>query len=155
MAPGTGPGSVGICGAGLATTGAVGAAGVGKDGARPGADVAGGSVAGRAATGTAGLGPADALGAGKPIMVWRGCCDAGGGGSPGVGCGVAPVRAAGIATEGRGLGIIGGRGGAWTGAAGVGAVGIGRAPEGLVGGRVAQPAELGAGTGPRSMVISP
>ena len=142
---------------------------MGKDGARPGADVAGGSVAGRAATGTestttggaigaenpAGLGPADALGAGKPIMVWRGCCDAGGGGSPGVGCGVAPVRAAGIATEGRGLGIIGGRGGAWTGAAGVGAVGIGRAPEGLVGGRVAQPAELGAGTGPRSMVISP
>ena len=128
--------------------------------------VAGESVAGREGLGTPGaaiggagvgatLGGTGCLADGNPMTVCRGCAAEGAGG---VGAGVAPVRAAGIAVDGRGVVIIGGRATAAEGGAGVGA-GSGRATEGLLGGLLAQAEAAATGAwsaaGPRSMVISP
>jgi hypothetical protein len=136
---------------GRAGTAAAGAGGVGRweMGGDTGA-AGGGRVAGLPTTG--------GLTEGNPIMVrLSGGRPAPGAGIEAAGCGVVPVRAMGIAADGRAPGIRDGRdaGGAAGGATGPG-VAIGREPDGRVAGLAAHAACAGAvAGGPRSIVISP
>ena len=154
---------------GLLTTGTAGADGVGSADGREGRATAGAAGVGRAwGEGTMGAGAGTAAGLlatggftdGKPIMVrlsgGRGPPPGAGAGADG--CGVVPVRTAGMAADGRAPGMSDGRGeGAGSGAAAAAGLGVatGRATEGLVGGLDVQLVGTGAGADPRSMVISP
>jgi hypothetical protein len=132
-------------------TAAAGAGGVANGTAR--ADVGATGVGG-----AAGLFMTGGLTEGKPIMVrLRGGREAPGAGVEAVGCGVIPVRAMGMAADGRAPGINDGRGDG--GAAGAGAAptaGTWRTPDGRVGGFAhADDVEAGAAGALRSIVISP
>ena len=166
----TGAGSTGLAlegggKEGLATTGIAGAGGVaitiGREeiAAVGTGGVARGEFGVAAATGAAGLTTTGAFTDGNPIIVRLSVGRAAPGtGVEEVGCGVMPVRATGIAADGRAPGIRDGRGAGGADDEGDADPGVamGRIPDGRVGGFTFQAdgTEADVGT-PRSMVISP
>jgi len=165
----TGRGAVGTAGVG-ATTGVLATTGATGPGGTAGADGVG---ANGARTGTAALGAGTGLGCGwvaetggfpatggltegNPIIV-RAICGrtAAGTGTEVAGCGVLPLRTAGIPADGRAPGIREGRGDGCAGGGVAPAGGIVRIPLGRVAGLAPHAGAGGVGAGPRSMVISP